>query len=622
MNWPSMKVLKIDLCLSIALLILPALVFPQAKERPPFGRGVIRGLPFPENSPGGKILRKEGFLVPGWRKPWAFSVYKEKGPPSFITLDSCLGGFLALAGRSLAELEARQEIILRKLSLKLAEHALDAGGGSSREIALYAGIGCKALGVPLSKKKFSGLREKIEKNWLEWREKLSNENLSNLTLNDFAFHSGENGWKGFWKGTRWFRAPRYELTDLHETLVGLWLIRLVAGNPELMSMRSVFSKPWADFFGSWLEDSFDEWKCLAEKVGGVNWFQKDPRSFLKKFIEAGAHGIGGKKLHPLSLLPRLNLPSARFFRNLSVRRWVNPTQNGTIPSYVFYPFKGNPSSGGLYGRYLQILKGLTCPPPPGAPPVFYTLSWRKKQAWTRFGCWASIQQLGPLNRKIGSKPFCGHVEGVGYVSPYPDVFKRLSQLSDAFREWVVSWWTIAGAKYKKRKTFALNGCSGVKKVVGAEHFFSSSLAGAWNDFSFLCLELSWIAQKEIRGRALSKNDYVTISDFGDSLEEAYSLNYFMGLPDKKGDCFLVRVGGGVGKNGKESVFCVGNLKWANLLIVLPECGKERVHQGAVLDCRTFSLPPKQEFYCGFLENLQRRGKWPGPPGFTRIFHLP
>jgi hypothetical protein len=147
----------------------------------------------------------------------------------------------------------------------------------------------------------------------------------------------------------------------------------------------------------------------------------------------------------------------------------------------------------LYWGWLYSLQPLLVPPPEGAPVFMANQAWQDRQLNSWFGSWAELRHDTILYAKQSFTEGAGAApptdEPRGYVEPQPAVYARLAALARQMNSGLSAWGLL------DKETG--------EKLLRLEN---------------LLLSLQTISEKELRGEALTDNEYDLIRYIGNSLE--------------------------------------------------------------------------------------------------------
>jgi hypothetical protein len=147
----------------------------------------------------------------------------------------------------------------------------------------------------------------------------------------------------------------------------------------------------------------------------------------------------------------------------------------------------------LYNTWLYSFEHVLAVPGEGYPAFMQSPAWVDKQLNTTLGSWAELRRDTLLYAKQFAPPPGGPSYGTllprGYVEPVPGFYARLASLAAMTRKGLNSRGLLDGKD-------------------------NASLLG----LEELCGALQAMAEKELRGEALTEGEYYQLRDYGDALE--------------------------------------------------------------------------------------------------------
>ncbi len=158
----------------------------------------------------------------------------------------------------------------------------------------------------------------------------------------------------------------------------------------------------------------------------------------------------------------------------------------------------------LYTDYTKLLKCLYEPVPESAPRFAHTPAWKTKCTWTGLAGWTCMRHLWQLHAKELFEIYGGFpLLPSGYVSPYPEVFKKLSHLALK---------TQTVLKENGITSTELDSSEDTGNTITAD-----DIQKVFRSFAQLMQTLTSISQKQIENKPLTRKEHEVLFDYGDTI---------------------------------------------------------------------------------------------------------
>ena len=401
--------------------------------------------------------------------------------PKFITVDSALDTFHLLLESAAGQLAQQQGALLSKFSARLRQLAVERQSERPEvygDLAAFAGV---ALALQ-AENDGPGVARVLEciRNGRGPQKVL----FFGLPLTPQRYRVGPAGKAAMLPGhlaaRQWYATSVFRLNSAEETERAVCLALLVDGDKELRELHERLTAPYEALLGSPQVPTVREYTAIARKVmAGPPEPTKVP-AILDAFRREAA-GLPDPSLNDQWLSPEQRprfaveikgfrlLPPPYLFASAIFQHTAGPAIKGrslpsgldvfavgplscpgarrilrgtlgdaeTIEAVFQVPVHAKPA--GIHGQTLELTRTLQAAVPESAPAVLRTPAWRDKQVWTSLGvlaqqhhAWTSRSNAStPSSYTSFSDQFYGHRGGepLGYVSPYPEFFRRLAGLT-------------------------------------------------------------------------------------------------------------------------------------------------------------------------------------------------
>jgi len=536
-----------------------------------------------------------------------------------------------------------------------------------------------------------------------------------------GFYTNSDVLGRYFAARQWYATCDFRLKSQPETERALRLVVLIESDKKLKSLYEKLTKPYDALLGPPDDSGVQQYaKVLREVTDGELSTEKIPAllaAFRREAAKLPAPRINDQWLLPeayarfaeeikgFRLLPPRQLPSAILFQNT-----IDPVVKGRMmPSGIDLFATGplncdagrrvlrasakNAETAGavmkaevtfppdsLHGEALRLLGLLQKPLPKSAPQALQSPAWHDKQLWTALAAWAEQRHTWALHSKLTIHYMGMAGKPPGYVSPYPEFFRRLGQLARdtskalqvddaqtpdpriaAAEELLACVEVLRRVKSRNAKPregdydrimrfsqflqrFRPEGppetdqeiaklCEDLEKLArrwasaetpnARDRMLIASIAqphGSVTDllteFAGLCDRLAAIAQKHLEGKPLAEDDMELIKGYGETLAKFHFYGGNAWLTPRDDFPLVAPV---FASPVRSETLYAGIGRPEALWVIIDVGGKPTLLRGAVLSFREFPRPAGKPLDDEMWIEEVREGKTPSPPAFTRSF---
>lgn len=432
-----------------------------------------------------EILDKQGFVVTDQQFPQIFSAYISHGMwdklPYFITVDSAWHTYHVLLEEGVRQLEENQAGVLLEFSSKLYDKAKAKSRQPNDEyadLARFAGVGMALQNEDAVEHMPQAYRADVERTVAGLKKPegtlgvlFFSRPLFQERFQASSFYTKNKTLRHYFAARQWYAMCAFVLKSKEETKRALLLVDLIESDEELKTLYDRLTKPYDKLLGPTDDLDFRVYSSLARKIVGQ---AIDPKSIdisLDAFMNE-AEALPNPKVNDqfvadretykqwsartkgLRLLGPRRLPSAVVFqrttdpivekrmfpsgidffavgpmRSESGVRALRESVAAAKTADLILCTKGEPLPDSLHGKALKLLTLLQKPLPKSAPAPLRTSAWLDKQLWTSLGAWAEQRHTWALHAKMNIAYSRATEDPPGYVSPYPEFFRKLGALA-------------------------------------------------------------------------------------------------------------------------------------------------------------------------------------------------
>jgi hypothetical protein len=476
--------MKLYIC-AIIVLLLANTVFPDSSAHYDL-EGVQYMDRFIGSEKAKEMLVERGFVVTDQQFNQMFGAYiahdyDRPAPAKFITVDSAWHTYHVLLEESVKQLEKDQAANLLAFSKKLHEKACELRKEPAdvyADLARFAAVAMVMQDAALldsigqeDKVLISGIVERLKQGSGETRVLFFGTPIFAEYFRASSFYTADEVLRGYFSARQWYAGCNFKAGSRSETERAIMLALLIDGDAELKLLYQKLTAPYTKLLGPADDAGLQEYLALAREVVGGKLDAENIRLHVDELQKAAA-GLPAPRVNDQYFPDRNSYQrwadDSKGFRLFGPRRLasavvfqnaVDPAIEGrSTPSGLDFfaagplvcdagkralradeqirPFAEKieslvpePLPDSLHGEALNVLALLQEPLPDSAPAPLRSRAWEDKQLWTGLGAWAEQRHTWALHTKITA--FYGGLteEPPGYVSPYPDFFRELAELS-------------------------------------------------------------------------------------------------------------------------------------------------------------------------------------------------
>lgn len=679
------------------------------------------------------LLARQGLVVTDQQFKQIFEAYIGGGTPSFITVDSAWHTYHVLLEEGLRTLEERKAAVLQRFSEKLYQAAKEAERRADSvyaDLARFAGVGW-ALQDRTALERLGG-EEKVavadvirrldsEQDWM--KVLFFGLPVSPQRLHASSFYSDNAALRGYFAARQWYATCDFRLSSETETARALHLTTLIESDGELKSLHSRLTETYDLLLGPPDDAGVRQYAAAARELSPRGELTPETiptwlGAFRREAAKLPDPKVNDQLLLPedyvrfagqikgFRLLPPRQLPSAILFQNT-----VHPLVEGRMfPSGVDLFAAGplacdagrralrasvkdtkiiksienshvDPLPDSLHGRVLELFRLLQDPLPKNAPAPLRSAAWHDKQLWTALGAWAEQRHTWALHTKLTMHYLGMAMQPPGYVSPYPEFYRRLARLSrdtsevleaegdialdpkgaakellacvDVIRrrdsndaQWTEETYNRVALlaeflqQYEDKRSFETEEdvarcCDELEKLASRwaageppqerdRRLIAMLTRPEGNakdllqEFADLCDRLAAIADKQLEDKPLSKEDVERIKGYGQALAKFHFYGGNAYLTPR--DDFPLTTPLFTSPVHAETLHA-GIGRPEAVWVITNFQGRPVLHRGAVLSYREFRRPIALPLDDESWTTEVRTGKTPPPPAFTRSFRV-
>ena len=683
-----------------------------------------------------RLLGRQGMVVTDQQFKQIFSAYIGCPAPMFITVDSAWHTYHVLLEEGLRTLEDRQMVVLRRFCEKLYRAAKTVSrkpdnpdADAYLELAWFAGVGWAALDSAAVDRMDALDRSVVEDTLRRLRSTKDQEKVLFFSLpvaprhfRAAGFYTKSDSLRRYFFARQWFAKCNFRLEKDLETDRALRLVALIESDKELKPLYEKLTRPYDILLGPPDDNGVDQYSAVArgtfpdgrlepEKIAAsLDAFRREAEKLPgpkinDQLLTEEEYDKFAKRTKGFRLLPARRLPSSVLFQNTVApvvkdrvfpsgvdmfaagplacdagRRALRGQVKDTATADRIESTKLDPLPDSLHGRALGLFKLLQKPLPEKAPAPLRGPAWHDKQLWTALGAWAEQRHSWALH----GKPSVGYLGGAGmlppgYVSPYPEFFRRLAALArdtgktfktygdppptpkDAAKELLacvalerrmMAGNTVLTAEDSSRlerfsrfdNEYIWHDSRGGAELLERTHKRLEQLAKRWEAeedigetdrtliallmrrgedvesaipvFADMCDKLAVIAEKQLADKPLNEDEAGLIACYGKILAE---LHFYKGDSWIEPDDDFPLISPVFEDSYLRATLYAGTSRPEALWVIVNVKGRPVLHRGAVLSYREFtrpSQPPLDDD--GWIAKV-RKGSAPVPPAFTGSF---
>ncbi|MCB9882591.1 MAG: DUF3160 domain-containing protein [Planctomycetes bacterium] len=364
-----------------------------------------------------------------------YSAYVDSPLPMFVTTDLLLDAYVALLGEAVHSIEREQQELLVQFSERLLALGHADGSVAGSHLASLAEIALTFQDrspEPPSREASAALAT-LTAQGASWR-------FPGIEPMFASYLEVEGDYGATPERTRTFRTRRFCQAVRFRTgeTAGreqLEVLRRFLNDEELRRLWNALREPWAALVGPPHPMDVLEWSSSARDVDHVPLLPPCRTPWSELVDHLGARPRTGRWITaygPMASEAGLELlESVRTPADVRIEDLTRPLIFDT-----------------LHGRFLSLLAGLQAPSE-GAPALFSSSAWRRKQVRTQLGAWAASRHVFTLH--ANTTYFLGELEEPpsARVTPYPHVFDQLAKLAvelarlhEEFTRAHVDWRTV------------------------------------------------------------------------------------------------------------------------------------------------------------------------------------
>ncbi len=430
-------------------------------------------------------LARHGFVVTDQQFKQIFEAYIGSELPKFITTDSAWHTYHVLLEEGVRKLEEAQARCLKKFSTRLIEVALSKSKGKKgpyMDLARFAGVGLGLQDRDAIGSVQTELRSEVERvlEKLQGATGLIDVLFFGLPimperLRAHSFYTRSPALSGYFAARQWYAISDFRANSEAETARALRLSLMIEGDRELSDLYAQLSLPYDALLAHCEDGDVLAYSRIADRVFGKDFSESNLTMKLDEFrlalSELPNPSVNDQCLWPeqyenfaeetkgFRLLPPRRIPSAVLFQNTidpivkdrmfpsgvdllaagplaseAGKRVLRASVRDDKVADAILKANAGPLPDSLHGRALELLALLQEPLPATAPAPLRTAAWHDKQLWTQLGAWAEQRHTWALHTKLSAHYLCASPEDIGMVSPYPEFFDGLADLSRATAE--------------------------------------------------------------------------------------------------------------------------------------------------------------------------------------------
>jgi hypothetical protein len=432
------------------------------------------------------MLAQQGFVVTDQQFNQIFGAYishdySRPAPAKFITVDSAWHTYHVLLEESVKNLEETQAATLltfsKQLYGKISAH-IKQPDDVYADLARFAAVAMimqDATAIdslaPEEQTLVGNTVQKLTQGTGQTNVLFIGTPLSADGFRASSFYTGNELLRSYFSARQWYAHCNFRSKSRPETERAMVLALLIDGNPELKALHQQLTAPYTKFLGLTDDSGVQEYVALAKRIAGeqvdVNSLSLHLDELQKAATELPAPKVNDQVIPDRNayqnwsndtkgfrLFGPRRLASAVIFQNT-----IDPAIKGrSMPSGLDFfatgplaceagkralqadeqirPFAQDilnitpePLPDCLHGEALTVLSLLQKPLPESAPQPLRTQAWADKQLWTELGAWAEQRHTWALHTKVSAFYAGMTEEPPGYVSPYPDFYRKLATLS-------------------------------------------------------------------------------------------------------------------------------------------------------------------------------------------------
>jgi len=425
------------------------------------------------------LLSKQGFVVAGQQFKQIFEAYIGGAMPPFITTDSAWHTYHVLFEEGVHQLEEAQAQRLLKFSRLLCEAAQKHADRNRayEDILQYASVGL-ALQDAESLKNLSA-KQRGPVNELVAQLKGSSEvsvlffglPIMGKRLTPTGFYTGSASLRGYFSARQWYALCDFRAISEPETLRAFYLALLIRENADLKKLYGELTQSYDALLAKAEDGDVTRYLEIAAEVLDRDVVETDLDRNIRTLQDAlkaklPDPQVNDQLLEPedyedfpgltkgFRLFPPRRIPSAVVFQkavdpaiegrmfpsgvdffaggslaSLAAKRAVMYQEKSSTRAQAILELPSIALPDSLHGEALKLLKLLQKPLPQSAPDPLKTDAWHDKQLQTQLAAWAEQRHTWALHTKLTVHYMGVTFNKAGIVSPYPDFFEGLQELS-------------------------------------------------------------------------------------------------------------------------------------------------------------------------------------------------
>jgi hypothetical protein len=446
---------------------------------PPFNLADVRHIDeFTGSDAARQMLARQGFVVTDQQFRQIFEAYVGSDLPKFITVDSVWHTYHVLLEEGVRQLEVERARLLRRFSTQLYQTAIAHQNETAsvyRDLALFAAVGT-ALQDPAAVARLPADQRRAVADVLASIQAPAGPMPGALffglplmpeLFRPTSFYAKTEELRRYFAARQWYATQAFRLASDAETLRAIHLAQLIESNSELKSIYRGLTNPYDALVGPTDDPGVDQYSEILTRLAAkrpfgppvlesfrtaaerlpdaqINDQGLSPADYARRVAQTkGMRVLGSRRLPSAVLFQRTvdpEVPGRRFPSGLDVfaagplacdagRRALSQAIPNPAMREAVLRADGGRLPDSLHGQAMELLTLLQQPVPPTAPAVFRTPAWHDKQLATSLAAWAEERHTWALHAKVLMSCFGGSKELPGYVSPYPEFYRRLGQLA-------------------------------------------------------------------------------------------------------------------------------------------------------------------------------------------------
>jgi len=285
------------------------------------------------------------------------------------------------------------------------------------------------------------------------------------SLKPQGFYREEEKLQTYYPAMKWYQSCVFRVDSPAETERAIELSRMITEDQILEDLYRRLQEPYDLLLGPKEDPGAEVYAPLALKIEKELWPRKLRGKDVEEFQEALRRSVRSPEINDIPLSgkkeitfrvfsPRV-LPSARIFASTTAPGIPDRYLPSGLDFFAIGPMAcaaGKRALAAAYvrseilrkqgcaelpeslhGKALRVLQELQRPLPTAAPIPLRTQAWEDKQLWTSLGAWCTLRHTWVLHAKTSDLVWGISFGSPGYVSPYPEFFRKLAELARVTR---------------------------------------------------------------------------------------------------------------------------------------------------------------------------------------------